>query len=73
MEGAVGISVDAIHYHILSGVPQTLDIILNFVEVLPLFSVHHLVRDVLIKRNDNLNWFLTVLASVQIRLDSKKR
>ena len=48
MEGAVGIVVDAIHYHVLSGVPQTLDIVLNSVEVLPPFSVHHLVREMAI-------------------------
>ena len=51
MEGAVGIVVDTIHYHVLSSVPQILDIVLNFVEVLPPFSVHHLLkRDLLIKR-----------------------
>ena len=65
MEGAVGIVVDAIHYHVLSGVPHKLNIVLNFVEVLPPFSGHHLVREVLIKRNDNRSWLLTVLESVQ--------
>ena len=46
MEGAVCIIADAIHYHVLSCIPHTLDIALNFVEVLPPFSVHHLVGEV---------------------------
>eukprot|EP00116_Pleurobrachia_bachei_P019413 sb/3479675/ len=61
MEGPVGVCVDAIHYHVLSGVSQSLDIVLNLVEILPPFSVFHLVRDVLTFPETNLSQFVQMV------------